>query len=69
MNANKFKLETVSWQQAERDIRIVRNAVFVDGLGIRAELEWDGTDADYIENDICHRKRPRGSPYWYRPNH
>lgn len=48
MNANKFNLEIVTWQDAERDIRFVRDAVFVDELGIPSALEWDGTDADYL---------------------
>ncbi len=47
MNANKFNLAIVSWQQAQHDIRFVRDAVFVDELGIPSALEWDGTDADY----------------------
>lgn len=48
MNANIFNFEIVTWQDAEREIRFVRDAVFVEELGISAELEWDGPDANYF---------------------
>lgn len=48
MSTPGYSLEIVTWQEAESDIRLVRNVVFVEELGIPAELEWNGLDADYV---------------------
>lgn len=47
MSTADYSLEVVTWHEAESDIRLVRNVVFVEELGIPAELEWNGMDADY----------------------
>lgn len=38
----------VDWQRAEALIRVVRHTVFVHELGIPAEVEWDGRDAECL---------------------
>jgi len=48
MMTNNINLEIVTWQQAQHDIQLVRNAVFVDELCIPAALERDGTGADFF---------------------
>ncbi len=47
MSTPDYSLDIVTWQEAESDIRLVRNVVFVEELGIPADLEWNGLDADY----------------------
>lgn len=41
-------MKHVDWQRAEVLIRAVRHTVFVRELGIPAELEWDGRDAECL---------------------
>jgi predicted GNAT family N-acyltransferase len=41
-------LEQVQWSTAEPAIRRIRDQVFVRELGVPAELEWDGRDADCV---------------------
>lgn len=45
MAAPHFHARLVSWQDAEPELRAVRNAVFVHEQRIPAELEWDADDA------------------------
>jgi predicted GNAT family N-acyltransferase len=47
MSETGFRLERVRWQDAEADIRAVRDAVFVKEQGIAPEHEWDGSDNNY----------------------
>lgn len=47
MSETGFRLEQVRWQDAEVDIRAVRDAVFVKEQGIAPEHEWDGSDNNY----------------------
>jgi predicted GNAT family N-acyltransferase len=44
MNEPSYTVDVVDWLENEADIRSVRDAVFVNELGIPAELEWDGAD-------------------------
>ncbi len=44
MNEPSFNVAMVDWGDAETDIRLVRDTVFVQEMNIPAELEWDGAD-------------------------
>ncbi len=39
-----FHIDRVSWQQAEIDLRILREFVFIREQNVPPELEWDGKD-------------------------
>ncbi|NOX75316.1 MAG: GNAT family N-acetyltransferase [Gammaproteobacteria bacterium] len=39
-----FQIERVSWQQAETDLRIIREFIFIREQNVPPELEWDGKD-------------------------
>ena len=39
-----FQVQRVSWQDAEADLRILREFVFIKEQNVPPELEWDGKD-------------------------
>ncbi|MGH8751618.1 MAG: GNAT family N-acetyltransferase [Burkholderiales bacterium] len=41
-----FELHEVSWRAAQRELRLIRETVFIIEQRVPAELEWDGLDAD-----------------------
>jgi len=41
----KIRIERVSWQTAEKELRALREAVFINEQHVPEELEWDGRDA------------------------
>ncbi len=41
-----FTVSWVSWQQAEADLRSIREHVFIQEQQVPVALEWDGLDAD-----------------------
>ncbi len=43
-----FLLAPADWPGDEASIRAIRQAVFIDELGIAPELEWDGKDGDCV---------------------
>ena len=44
----KVRIERVSWQTAESDLRALREAVFINEQHVPEELEWDGRDESAI---------------------
>lgn len=40
-----YTLHTVSWSEAEAELRLVRTRVFLQEQAVPVELEWDGEDA------------------------
>jgi predicted GNAT family N-acyltransferase len=44
MNRKDFVVKTVTWNEAQKELRHVREAVFVREQGVPADLEWDGKD-------------------------
>ncbi|HHI94273.1 MAG TPA: GNAT family N-acetyltransferase [Gammaproteobacteria bacterium] len=47
--ANKdFKIQRVTWQNAEAELRILREFVFIKEQNVPPELEWDGEDENAI---------------------
>ncbi len=43
-----FKVQRVTWQKAEIDLRILREFVFIKEQNVPPELEWDGEDENAI---------------------
>jgi predicted GNAT family N-acyltransferase len=43
---NKISIKQVKWQEAESDLRQLREAVFIREQHVPEELEWDGVDAE-----------------------
>ena len=41
-----FLIRTANWAYDQRNVRAIREQVFITELGIPAALEWDGRDAD-----------------------
>lgn len=48
MNRLNFKVKTVTWESAKRDIKPIRETVFIQEQNVPAELEWDGLDRESI---------------------
>ena len=48
MSEPVFTVAIEKWSEAEKDIRFVRDSVFVREMQIPAELEWDGLDPDCV---------------------
>lgn len=48
MGNPSFTVAIVNWRDAEADIRLVRDTVFVQEMNIPADLEWDGADDDCL---------------------
>ena len=45
---NEFQVDRVTWKDAEEDLRILRELVFIREQNVPAELEWDGKDEDCV---------------------
>jgi len=45
---NSYQINRVTWQEAEKDLRVLREFVFIRELNVPPELEWDGKDEDCI---------------------
>ncbi len=59
---NSFKVNRVIWQEAENDLRMLRDFVFIREQGIPPKLEWDGQDKNCIHILIRDKKnRPIGT--------
>jgi predicted GNAT family N-acyltransferase len=43
-----FQIQRVTWQDAESDLRILREFVFIREQNVPPELEWDGEDAKAV---------------------
>ena len=43
-----LQLSQVTWQQAEADLRAIREQVFIHEQGVPIALEWDGLDDDAV---------------------
>ena len=43
-----FHIQRVTWQDAEADLRILREFVFIQEQHVPPELEWDDKDADAV---------------------
>jgi predicted GNAT family N-acyltransferase len=41
---NAFRIDLASWQDAETDLRILRELVFIHEQNVPPKLEWDGKD-------------------------
>jgi len=46
MREARFRIRTVTWEQAETDIRAVRETVFIQEQRVPEDLEWDGLDPE-----------------------
>lgn len=44
MNSHTCKITVTSWDEAEPQVRPVRQAVFIEEQKVPPELEWDGLD-------------------------
>jgi len=40
----RIRIERVSWQSAEKELRALREAIFINEQQVPEELEWDGLD-------------------------
>jgi predicted GNAT family N-acyltransferase len=45
---SKFQVDRVSWKNAEEDLRILRELIFIREQNVPPELEWDGKDEDCV---------------------
>jgi len=45
---NTFRVERVSWKEAEDDLRMLRDMVFIREQKVPPELEWDGEDENCV---------------------
>jgi predicted GNAT family N-acyltransferase len=53
MAANHISIRTVTWIEAEADIRAVRETVFMWEQNVPEDLEWDGLDPDCTHVLAC----------------
>lgn len=53
MSAVAVRIGIVEWANAQRDIRSIRKAVFIDEQGVPAELDLDGMDPDCLHVLAC----------------
>jgi len=44
MQESRFTIRVVQWNEAEPDIRFIRETVFMGEQGVPEDLEWDGLD-------------------------
>lgn len=45
---NEFKVDRVSWNDAEEELRMLRELIFIREQNVPPELEWDGKDEDCV---------------------
>lgn len=50
---NDYVLSITDWACDEHALRTVRQAVFIDELGIPSELEWDDADVEAVHVLVC----------------
>lgn len=43
-----YTIKRVTWQEAEADLRVLREFVFIGEQHVPSELEWDGKDEDCV---------------------
>jgi len=46
--SRRFRIDRVSWKQAESELRILREFIFIREQNVPPELEWDGKDEDCV---------------------
>ncbi len=51
-----FKVQRVTWQKAETELRILREFVFIKEQNVPPELEWDGKDVNAVHVLACDEK-------------
>ncbi|NOX92318.1 MAG: GNAT family N-acetyltransferase [Gammaproteobacteria bacterium] len=51
-----FKIRRVTWQNAETELRILREFVFIREQNVPPELEWDGKDENAVHVLACDEK-------------
>jgi predicted GNAT family N-acyltransferase len=54
---HEYSLQVTSWQDDERSIRAVRQAVFIEEQGIAADDEWDVADENSSHVLVLSKKR------------
>jgi predicted GNAT family N-acyltransferase len=45
---HSFRIDRVTWQDAEQDLRLIREFVFINEQKVPEELEWDGKDESCV---------------------
>lgn len=45
---NEFRVERVTWKDAENDLRMLRDLIFIREQKVPPELEWDGEDENCV---------------------
>jgi predicted GNAT family N-acyltransferase len=46
MKADDYNVEITDWEASEKEIKSVRQSVFIEEQHVPVELEWDGLDPD-----------------------
>lgn len=65
-----FNVDRVTWKDAEGDLRMLREMIFIREQHVPPELEWDGKDEDCIHVIARdEKKRPIGTARMTRDGH